>query len=91
VLPVAWYATPIAPTGVTFCFSCHLGAGLRGNLLVGDYLDGQMLALTLDASRTSVTSQRVLYTNPVGIRSVESSPSGSVYFSDATAIFVLER
>ena len=89
IQPVSWFDTPVAPTGVTFCSSCQLGAGMRGDLVLGDYVDRTILDVTLDATRTAVVSRTVIYTHTHGVRTVETGPDGSIYFSDGTGIFRL--
>jgi glucose/arabinose dehydrogenase len=91
VLPVSWFDVPVAPTGLAFCSACGLGAGTRGTLVVGEYNDRALLDVTLDATRTAVVSRAVLYAHTAGIRSVETGPGGSIYFSDRSGIYRLTR
>ena len=88
-LPVAWFPTTIAPTGVTFCRTCGLGSDTNGALLFGDYNNGVIRRVRLDQSRTTVVSQASIYDHPSGILSVERAPGGAIYFSDATGIYRL--
>ena len=90
VLPTWWSVTPIGPTGIEFCSSCGLGSGLEGRLLFGDANFGQLHAATLNAARTAVVSESVIYTHPPGrIFSIETGIDGSLYFSNPRAIFRL--
>jgi len=91
VLPKLWYTPTIAPTGVTFCRGCGLGAKSRGRLFFGAFNTGQIRRVRLNARRTGVRGQHVVYTNGSGILSMERAPGGRVYFSDGSAIYRLVR
>jgi glucose/arabinose dehydrogenase len=91
VLPKLWYTPTIAPTGAAFCDLCRLGAQSRGRLFFGAYNTGAVTRVTLDAVRKGVSGQRVVYTHPSGILSLESAPGGRLYFSDAGGIYRLVR
>jgi aldose sugar dehydrogenase len=91
VMPKLWYTPPIAPTGVTFCQGCRLGAKNRGRLFFGAFNTGQIRRVTLNAKRLDVRGQHVVYTNGSGILSMERAPGGRIYFSDGSAIYRLVR
>jgi glucose/arabinose dehydrogenase len=85
---VLWQPTT-APTGVAFCSSCGLRAEDEGTLLAGQVNNGHIRRLLLDANRTAVTRDQLLFDHASGVLAVESRPGGPVYFSDSTAIYVL--
>jgi aldose sugar dehydrogenase len=91
VLPRRWYTPTIAPTGVAFCARCGLGARSRGALFFGAFNTGEVRRVRLDAARKDVRRQQVVFTNGSGILSMEVSPRGRLYFSDASAISRLAR
>jgi glucose/arabinose dehydrogenase len=91
VLPKLWYTPTIAPTGIAFCDGCRLGARSRGRLFFGAYNTGALRRVTLNAARTDVRGQKVAYTHPSGILSLEAGPGGRLYLSDAGAIYRLVR
>ena len=91
-LPLRWYTPTIAPTGIAFCSSCGLGHGYQGRALFGCVNQANIRRLTLNANRTDVRSQKVVFRNGANpVLSMESAPSGSIYFSDPTGIFRLRR
>jgi glucose/arabinose dehydrogenase len=89
VLPRWWSATTIGPTGAAFCWSCGLGSGVEARLLFGDVNVGQIHAATLNATRTGVVSEAVVYTHSAGVLSIETGTDGSLYFSDLGGIYKL--
>jgi glucose/arabinose dehydrogenase len=89
VLPTWWSVDPIGPTGIEFCASCGLGPDIEGRLLFGDVNFGQLHAATLNATRTAVVSETVVYTHTGRIFSIETGPDGSLYTSNPRAIFRL--
>jgi len=91
VMPKRWYTPTIAPTGLTFCQACALGSRNSGKLFFGAYNTGAIRAVTLNAKRTGVTGQRVAYTHPSGVLSMEVGPNGVLYFSDSGGIYKLVR
>jgi glucose/arabinose dehydrogenase len=91
VLPQLWYTPTIAPTGIAFCERCGLGAPGRGRLFFGAFNTGAIRRVTLNAARTEVRGQKVAYTHPSGILSMQVGPRGRLYFSDAGAIYRLVR
>ncbi|MGZ4109619.1 MAG: PQQ-dependent sugar dehydrogenase [Actinomycetota bacterium] len=91
VLPRLWYTPTIAPTGVAFCRRCGLGPRSRGRLFFGAFNTGQIRRVTLNAARTDVRAQKVVFTNGSGITSIEESPAGRLYFSDGSGIYRLVR
>lgn len=89
VRPKRFYTPTIAPTGLAFCSSCGLGKRNEGRLLFGAFNTGDLRRVTLDGTRTGVKSQSVVYHHSSGILSVERSPGGTLFLSDATGIFRL--
>ena len=87
--PKHLYATPTGITGLAFCSSCGLGSAPEGKLLVGASNNGHIRRLTLDAGRTTVLADNLLYDHFSGVASVESRPGQPVYFSDGSAIYRL--
>lgn len=91
VPPQRWYTPTIAPTGIAFCERCGLGATSTGALFFGAYNTGDIRRVTLNAKRTSVTGQKVVYVHSSGVLSMEVGPDRSVYFSDMSGIYRLVR
>lgn len=91
VLPEEWWTPTIAPTGVAFCERCGLGGESRGRLFMADWNDGRLRRITLNAKRTAVRGQRVVYDHDGGIFSLEVGPGGDLYLSDPSGIYHLER
>jgi len=91
VLPERWYTPTIAPTGIAFCARCGLGSGNDGKLFFGSFNTGDIRAVTLNAKRTGVTGQRVVYTHASGVLSMEVGPGGTIYFSDFWHIYKLVK
>jgi len=91
VLPELWYTPTIAPTGIAFCARCGLGSGNDGKLFFGAFNTGDIRAVTLNAKRTGVTGQRVVFTHSTAVFSMEVGPGGTIYFSDFTRIFKLVK
>ena len=87
LLPQLFYPDAKGITGAAFCSSCQLG--LNGMLLIGDVVNGEIHGLTLDASRTSVVADQLLYDHPRGIQSMETRPGQPIYFSDSGGIYRL--
>jgi len=84
VLPKLWYTPTIAPTGIAFCRHCGLGKRSRGALFFGAYNTGQIRRVRLNAKRTGVRRQTVVFTSGSGIFSMQVGPRGRLYFSDAS-------
>ncbi len=91
VLPKLWYTPTIAPTGMAFCERCGLGSQSRGALFFGAFNTGDVRRVRLDAARTGVTGQTVVYHHPSGILSMEVGPDRALYFSDFGGIYRLVR
>lgn len=89
VLPVAWYASTLGPTGLAFCDGCGLGPAREGDLFFGDSNLFAIHDVTLNSARTAVAKQSVVYTHTEGIRSIEVGTDGSIYFSDSSGIYRL--
>jgi glucose/arabinose dehydrogenase len=92
ILPQAWYATPMGPTGAAFCDSaCSLGAGSAGAFFFGAFNTGDIRMLQLGATRMTVASQQIVYTDPAGgVLAVESDHHGGIVFTDKQGIFRLQ-
>ena len=88
-LPNVNYPDAKGITGVAFCSGCGLGASLEGRLLHSFVNDGELHSLTLDAARTSVVDNDIVYDHPSGILSMETRPGQPVYFSDFDSIYKL--
>jgi glucose/arabinose dehydrogenase len=89
ILPKRWYTPPIAPTGLTFCHGCGLGAASEGALFFGTFNTAEIRRAILGPNRGSIVSESTVYSHGSGILSVESAPDGTIYFSDAQGIFKL--
>lgn len=82
VLPARNFATVVAPTGLTACRGCGL-AGAEGTLVYGRYLKDDLRRLTLDATRTKVLRDDLLYQDSSSVLAVETNPrDGSIWFAD---------
>ncbi len=88
VLPKLWYTPTTAPTGIAFCRRCALGRKSRGAVFFGEYNTGAVRRVRLNAARTGVRVQTIVYTHRSGILSLEAGPRG-LYFSDPTGIYRL--
>jgi aldose sugar dehydrogenase len=88
VLPVRWFATPRAPTGVSFCRGCGL-PGSEGALFVGNFNTMDILRAVLTADREDILSLAKAYQHSSPVHSVERGPDGGLYFSDLDAIWRL--
>ena len=91
ILPKRWYTPPIAPTGAVFCRRCGLGGPSGGRLFFGAFNTADIRRVTLTSNRLDVASQRVVFTNPNGILSMERGPGGGIYFTDPGGIYRLIR
>jgi glucose/arabinose dehydrogenase len=91
VMPERWYTPTIAPTGAAFCDGCGLGRRSAGALFFGAHNTGQIRRVILNAKRTDVRRQRVVYRASHGILSIEVGPRGRLYFSDDAGIYRLVR
>ena len=90
ILPVAFYTPVTAPTGAAFCQGCGLGDSLEGRLIYGDWVNGDLHAVTLTTDRLGVASESVLVDRaPQGVLAVERAPDGGLYFSDPAGIYKL--
>ncbi len=91
VLPELWYTPTIAPTGVAFCDRCGLGSRSNGRLLFGAANTGEIRRVTLTSDRSGVRRQKVVYTHPSSVLSIEVGPGGALFFCDFGAIYQLVR
>jgi glucose/arabinose dehydrogenase len=88
ILPVEYFATTTAPTGVAFCQGCGLTGG-EGAMFYGNYNTFDIRQVTLSADRRHIASDVAAYVHPSFVLSIEAGPDGTLYFSDATAIYRL--
>ena len=89
VLPKWYWATTIGPTGAAFCAGCGLGLAVEGDVLVGDFNQGTIHALTLTTDRLRVVDETPIFDHPQGVLGIETSADGSIYFNDFGAIYRL--
>jgi glucose/arabinose dehydrogenase len=87
ILPQRFYPA-MGITGAAFCRPCGVGQ-LDDRLLFSAVNNGQVHSLALDASRTSVVSDTIVYDHPRGVLSMESRPGQPMYFSDPSGIYML--
>lgn len=87
--PKRFYPSTIGVTGLGFCSSCGAGSPAEGALLFGAVNNGQIHRLTLNAGRTGVVGDDLLYDHPSGVLALETRAGQPVYFSDSTAIYRL--
>jgi glucose/arabinose dehydrogenase len=89
-LPKLWFVGTIGITGDAFCDGCGLGAQVEGDLFFGDVNTGVLRRVALNAARDDVSGSAIdVLDSPGGIYSMETAPNGSIYFSDAQAIYRL--
>ncbi|MET0801215.1 MAG: PQQ-dependent sugar dehydrogenase [Actinomycetota bacterium] len=98
VLPEWTFAAPVAATGVAFCEGCGLGTAYEGELFMGcangtckDTV-GPVAHVALGAGRWSLDGPPLrvpLLGYDRAVYSMEVAPNGSIYFSDAAAIYRL--
>jgi glucose/arabinose dehydrogenase len=88
ILPEVYYGSVIAPTGIAFCTGCGI-ASAEGKVFLASWNEGNIRQLTLDAARTNVVSQAIVFSHTNSLLSMERGPDGAVYFSDDTGIFKL--
>ena len=87
--PRHFYASTIGITGLGFCSSCGAGSLVEGALLVASYNNGQIHRLTLNAGRTGVVGDDLLYDHTSNVLALETRAGQPVYFSDPSAIYRL--
>lgn len=91
-LPNLWFGGTIGITGDTFCDGCDLGAEVEGQLVFGDVNTGVLRRVALNAARDDLSGNSVdVLDSPGGIYSMETAPTGTIYFSDAQAIYRLTQ
>jgi glucose/arabinose dehydrogenase len=90
--PRLWFVGTIGITGDAFCDGCGLGASVDGSLFFGDVNTGVLRRVALNAARDDVSGSAIdVLDTPGGVYSMETSPNGRVYFSDAHAIYRLTQ
>jgi glucose/arabinose dehydrogenase len=92
VRPKRWYSPPPGLTGVAFCDGCQLGPKSGGRVFMGAVNTGAIRRLRLNANRTDVTAQDVVYDHRHGVISLEAdATSGALFFSDFSGIYRLVK
>jgi glucose/arabinose dehydrogenase len=91
VLPSLNIEVASGMTGARFCAGCGLGPAYEGRLVYVRYSystgAGELHAATLNADRTAVVSDALLYRPPgPSPLSIERGPDGALYFSDTQAV-----
>jgi glucose/arabinose dehydrogenase len=89
IQPVLRINPIVAPTGAAFCIGCGLAPQLDGDLLVGTFSPGRILAYELGAARKGIVGRSVVLNRNDAVLAMESAPDGSVYFSDVRGIYRL--
>jgi glucose/arabinose dehydrogenase len=90
ILPQRFFVSTLGITGDAICHGCGLGAGNEGRLFFGCVNDGILRSVAFNAARTHLSGPiRSVLTVPGGIYSMEVSPKGQIYFSNASGIFRL--
>jgi glucose/arabinose dehydrogenase len=87
-LPIKWWGSTIAPTGVAFCFACHI-ADSDGALFWGSFNDSSIRRGFLNTDRDDITTSEIVYSHSSNVLSLEVGPNGNIHFSDATGIWRL--
>jgi glucose/arabinose dehydrogenase len=88
--PKLWFGSTIGITGAAFCDGCGLGPSYEGDLLFGAVNDGNVRVVALNGARNGISgSASIAANNPGGVYSMETAPDGTIYFSDASAIYRL--
>jgi glucose/arabinose dehydrogenase len=82
VLPLSWFTPTIAPTGMAFCDGCGLGAAAEGTFLFGTNNTREIRQVTLNVARDGIDAVDTVLTEPQRVISLETAPSGRMYFSD---------
>lgn len=91
IRPALFYEETVGITGIAFCDGCHLGARSQGRAFFGAVNDGGLRRVTLNARRTGVRRDVLVYGHDGGILSIEVGPGGSLYFSDFDGVYRLVR
>ncbi len=82
VLPAENLASVVAPTGLTFCAGCGV-AGAEGALVYGRYLTKDLRKVTLDATRSTIVSDQLLFQDSSFVLAVQTSPvDKKIWFAD---------
>lgn len=89
-LPKYWYVNTLGITGMAFCSSCNLNPASEGTFFFGDVNTGRLYRADLNPARDAIAGDpSVILTHSGGVLSLETGPSGSIYFSDFGAIYRL--
>jgi glucose/arabinose dehydrogenase len=91
VLPLEFFPTPIAPTGMAFCQACGLPGRNEGAFFFGTANTMNIQRVELTADRMGIASVKTVYTAPSGINGIEHGrgPDRAIYFSTRRGIWRL--
>lgn len=82
VLPAENLASVVAPTGLTFCAGCGV-SGAEGAMVYGRYLTNDLRKVTLDATRSTIVSDQLLFQDSSSVLAVQTSPvDKKIWFAD---------
>ena len=90
-LPELWYGSTIGPTGIAFCRRCGLGRRAEGAAFFGSFNRGTVTRATLTDDRRAVAASRVVLVHASHVLSIETDPTGRLYFSDGGSIYRITR
>ncbi|HTG47994.1 MAG TPA: PQQ-dependent sugar dehydrogenase [Actinomycetota bacterium] len=89
ILPKYTFDTTIGITGAAFCINCGIPS-LNGDLVFGDVNTASLRYLSMNATRTGFTgTDHVIMSGLDGVYSVETSPTGRIYYSGQNGIYRL--
>jgi glucose/arabinose dehydrogenase len=89
IRPKYFFPGPIGITGAAFCIRCGLPA-LNGDLVFGDVNTASIRSLNMNGTRTGFTgTAQVRLSGLDGVYSLETSPSGRIYYSGQNGIYRL--
>jgi glucose/arabinose dehydrogenase len=91
IQPLTYYASTIGPTGLAFCHRCGLGRAAAGAFFFGAFNTGEITRVQLTHDRRDIASTRVVLRHSGHVLSIETSPRGTLYFSDGKGIYRLTR
>ena len=93
ILPKTFFVSTLGITGAAFCNSCGLGGASEGRLFFGCVNDGVIRSVRLNATRNDTMGgvSNVLTAPSSLVYSMETSPNGTIYFSNPNGIFRLHR
>ena len=91
IRPELFYEQTIGITGIAFCDGCGLGSRSEGRAFFGAVNNGEVTRITLNARRSGVRRDVLVYDHDSGVLSIEVGPGGSLYFSDFDGVYRLSR